>query len=371
VLAVPVASAATPPPPPQHCVQYTPNPGEPFQPLEVCGSLDKASYKSSETITATVTITNLGSAAATDVELFGSTNDFQITTVFAGAPGLTTSDGVDIPAGATVSGSATGFSADPASGLVHFAGGAIQIVDGQEPSTIPQFSVAATVTPVFGNFIGKVVTSQTDADGNPLPTTGLADVTVTVSSEVQGGASVRATTDADGVFTLKNLPGGPYFVDFGAPGGWDITPTIIDIATPHAPNHGRFVAVRPLTESLQATIRFNEPSYAVGDTAHLTITFDNLKNVPLTGIKSDCNLDVGGNRLTGAGPGWAPFNTSEGATVPAGTSTFQVSEVVPQVEPSPGQPASIFVVCAFGTSDQLANHVFTDPTPRATAPVIL
>jgi hypothetical protein len=367
-LIAPVASASGPPTPPQQCYQYTPNPGEPFQPLEVCGSLDKASYKSSETITATVTITNVGSATATGVSLSAFTNDFDITTQFTGAgDGLNSLfTGIDIPAGATVTASANGFSSDAASGVVDFFGGTLQIVDGQEQSVFPEFQVTAAVQPVFGNYVGKIVTSQTDVNGNPLPATGLAGVAVTFNSEVTGGSSFQTTTDADGVFTFKDLPGGPYFADLAAPGGWIIAPPpVIGIATPGVKNHGRFVATRPESEILQATIGFDEPSYAVGDTAHLTITFDNLKNVPLTGILALCNLSGGGDALTGRGPGWAPFNASAGATVPAGVSTFHVSEVVPLVQPLPRQPATIGVQCAFGPT----NNEEGDPAPHASAPV--
>lgn len=367
-LTIPAAVAATPPPPPSQCYQYTPNPGEPFQPLEVCGSLDKASYKSSEAITATVAITNIGSATATGVSLDAQSNDFDIRTMFVGAgDGLNQLfTGIDIPAGATVSASATGFSSDPASGVVNFFGGTLQLVDGQEQSAFPEFDVTATVTPVSGNYIGKIVTSQTDIDGNPLPTTGLAGVTVTFTNDVNSALSAQTTTNADGVFTFKDLPGGPYFIQFDTPDGWVIfPPEDVDIAAPGAANHGRFVATRPESEILRAAISFDEPSYAVGDTAHLTITFDNLKNVPLTGILALCDLSGSGDTLLGTGPGWAPFDTPEGATVPPGESTFHVSEVVPAVEPLPGQPATVIVQCGFGPNDDVEG----DPVPRAIEPV--
>jgi hypothetical protein len=189
---------------------------------------------------------------------------------------------------------------------------------------------------------------------------------VTFASEVNSALNVQTTTDSNGEFTFKDLPGGPYFVQFAAPDRWVIPPApTVGIAAPGATNHGRFPAFRPESEVLQAALSFDEPSYAVGDTAHLTITLDNLKNVPLTGIFALCDLSGGGNELRGTGPGWAPFDTPDGATVPAGVSTFHVSEVVPQVQPLPRQPATVTIQCAFGPT----NNEEGDPAPLAVAPV--
>lgn len=352
-LAVPVATAATLPPS-TPCVTG-PADGV-FQSLQVCASFDKASYKSSEPITATITITNLGQADEPGVWLpvgFAGTSLTIPSGQFTGA-GAGIDDpftGIDIPAGASVTAQAVGFANDPDSGFVEFAD-AVDHVIGSDAPDQPVFTIVARVTPVSGNFLGKVVTS----DGDPLPGVG-----VSLFSEISF-AEVETTTDSNGVFTFKNLPGGPYQLDFSPPAGWLLDGTTIDIAAPGVPNHGRFVATRPESTFLSAAMSFDQPSYAVGGTAGITVTLDNSSGRTLTGVGTICDLSGEPGQLTGTGPGWAPFDSPGGATVPPGESTFQVSETVPANSAGPG---TVEARCFFGSS----GNPISEPEADVTAPV--
>ncbi|HEX5120271.1 MAG TPA: carboxypeptidase-like regulatory domain-containing protein [Pseudonocardiaceae bacterium] len=353
-LAVPVATAATLPPS-TPCV--TGPAGGVFQsPLQVCASFDKASYKSSEPITATITITNLGQADDPGVWLpvgFIGTSLTILSGQFTGAgDGINDPNtGIDIPSGATVTAQAVGFANDADSGFVEFAD-AVDHVIGSDAPDQPVFTIVAPVTAVSGNFLGKVVTSA----GDPLPGVG-----VTLFSDINF-TELQATTDSNGVFTFKNQPGGPYDLFFAAPSGWLLDDTTIDIAAPGVPNHGRFVATRPESTFLSASMSFDQPSYAVGDTAGITVTLDNSNGATLTGVGAICDLSGDPGQLTGIGPGWAPFDSPGGATVPPGESTFQVSETVPANSAGPG---TVEARCFFGAS----GNPVSEPEADVTAPV--
>jgi hypothetical protein len=119
-ITVPAASA-TPVPPSTPCA--TGQAVGTFQPLQVCASFDKTSYKSSEPITVTITITNLGQSDAQGVWL-----DLGGASFLMPSGGYSSADddinnpvkGIDIPPGATVTATGVGFAADAASGFVEF-----------------------------------------------------------------------------------------------------------------------------------------------------------------------------------------------------------------------------------------------------------
>lgn len=352
-LAVPMASAATLPPS-TPCVT---GPAEgTFQPLQVCASFDKASYKSSEQITVTITVTNEGQADEHGVRLPTGFAGTTLTIPSGQLTGLGDGNndpftGIDIPAGATVTAQGVGFANDPDSGFVEFTDAVLHVIGSDAPDQ-PILSIFARVTPVSGNFLGKVVTS----DGDPLPGVG-----VTLFSGITF-EQVQTTTDAHGVFTFKDLPGGPYDLDFSPPAGWLLDNTTIDIAAPGVPNHGRFVATRPESDFLSAAMSFDQPSYVVGDTAGITVTLDNSSDRTLTGVGTTCDLSGEPGQLTGTGPGWAPFDSPGGATVPPGESTFQVSETVPAGAAGVG---SVEARCFFGAS----GNPLSEPEADVTAPV--
>ena len=364
---VPVASAAIPPSVP--CATRTPLPGDQFQPMRFCVSFDQASYRSNQPITTTVTITNLGTAPAEDVQLFViSSASFSMPNIdFTGAgDGLNTGfAGLELPPGATVSASDVGYSADPASGFVEFAPTLLEGDGGTGQIGIDGATAVAPVTAVFGDYTGTLATSGTDVDGRPLPRQPLAGATVTLISDKGDNTSFQATTDALGHFTFTHVPGGPYFIDFQPPGGWVTSERRIEVDDSGFEVNPLYLATRPLSESLTAAISFDDPSYAPGDTAHMTITLDNLTNHVITGVGADIN-PADESFVFNGGPGWAPFVAGGSVNLPPGVSTFHVSETVPADLSFPAEfPHEMFASVVFSVGINIDGA----PAASATVPI--
>ncbi|HEX3592382.1 MAG TPA: carboxypeptidase-like regulatory domain-containing protein [Pseudonocardiaceae bacterium] len=336
-----------------------------FQPLRLCVSFDKASYRSNQPITVTVTITNVGTAPANHVELDSlSTDSFTMPDIdFTGGGPLNLGQGgVTIPVGATISATNLGYATDPATGFVEYAPSLIESNDGINGISIEGATAVAPVTAVFGNYTGTLFTSGTDTNAKPLPRQPLAGATVDLASATEDGQSFQATTDAQGRFTFTHLPGDPYFIGFEAPGGWIVGGRTIQVDDSGFEVNPVYLATRPLSESLTAAISFDDPGYAPGDTAHMTITLDNLTHHVIAGVSAEINPAGEGDVFRG-GPGWAPFAPGGTANLPPGVSTFHVTDTVPaDIAFAPGAPHQMFAVAAFMTFDQLDGAPVVDKT---------
>jgi hypothetical protein len=187
-----------------------------------------------------------------------------------------------------------------------------------------------------------------------------------MNSEQSPGAVYEVTTGADGSFAFTGLPGGWYQISFLDPDGWLVKRSWMDTAhiagstNDFSPD---YLATRPLSESLQASISFDQPTYHAGDTATVTITLTNLTTTTLTGIGAKCNPAGDPDHLTCQNPGWAPFNTDAGATAPPGTSTFHVSETIRNT------PSGVVTADAyFGDTDPFDGDPYAIATASVTRP---
>jgi hypothetical protein len=251
----------------------------------------------------------------------------------------------------------TGYPTDPSTKAVEFTENLEQNGVGE----VGPVDVTAKEKPVTANYKGKVVT-DTDINGAPARTAGLAGVVVTASSARFDGSTFDTTTDANGRFAFQGIPGGQYFLSFAAPNGWLVATrpdgNEVNVGATVKDTDRQFLASRPESQFLKVALAFDQPTYQIGATATLTVTLTNTSSTTLTGIHNRCDLSGEPGQFIGQGPGWSPFTDAAGATVPPGTSTFPVSETVR----AQSSQAQITADCFFGTD------VSTDTgDPRATA----
>jgi hypothetical protein len=376
----------TPPPPPRPtdvpCVKVMPSDfqnQQGTQPLQVCASLDKTSYRSSEVLHAKVTVTNLGTGPAEGVYVsadssasFRQIGGFPDTSLFA-------PNGVgELAAGATVTGELDGYAAHPASGFVVFSAAAFEGQPNQN-SNAPSPVVTATITPVTGDYNG-VVFIDTNGNGRPDPGEGLAGVTLTLTGPFSGidGQSVTnfaQTTDAQGQFHFAGLPGGIYSIGGTVTGGWVVLPPSpadqITVDGSSGWTNAALLAVRPLSESLHAHISFDQPSYHVGDVANMTVTLSNTGTTALTGIEASCDNAGMPQFLTGGTPAWGAL-AGDGVTLSAGqTLTLHIGQTVPADAIIPlgiGAPVNVNIGCIFGPNLSYPRSDY--PTAGALADVL-
>ena len=332
--------------------------------LSVTVTFDKPAYTTADLITVTETVTNHSNATVSGVHapmgdapsgssgLVGNTNGSNPALANFAGPG------VDLAAGQSVTETFTGYAADPTKSTVGVTP-TFFVNDGRSSGGLPVGSgtpVTVPLTATFGDVSGVVFIDK-NGNGKPDPGEGFAGATVDVSRQGSVPNQPKATTDANGRFGLAHQPTGPYgvFVE-RLSGGW--IPRPLTIAHPGqlmlttAGLVTDFVAERPMSERLRATMTFDQPNYQVGDTAHVTVTLSNTSSTPISGIVADCNRIGDDNQLKGTGPGWGALARTwsdpppRGATVAAGeTTTFHVTDTVP---PAARQYGYVAVGCQFG-----------------------
>ncbi|HEX3785016.1 MAG TPA: SdrD B-like domain-containing protein [Pseudonocardiaceae bacterium] len=356
VLAAPTFAASAPS---SSCVIDPPAAGVPaaVQELRVCVSFDKTAYRSSDTIRLTASVTNLGTATAQDVTLQMPTDDgaFQPTGGYLSLFGYPGGIVQDIPAGATVRNTMPGFATDPALGTVTFDTSVSQ--DGYVES--PSVGASATVTPVFASYGG---TAFIDSNYNGVQDpgeTGLAGVRITLSGPFNGIAGVgqqhqfTETTDAQGHFRFDDIPAGPYVEGIQSPDGWvvsnpDIHGGYVTVDGSPGQQNVSYPATPPLSDRLHASFTMDQPSYRVGQSAHVTLTLDNVGAQTISGIQASCDNEGFPFDALGVGKGWNVFSGA-GVSVAAGQQkVFHLSEVVPSDALLGG---NFTVECTFGPSD--------------------
>lgn len=347
VVAAPAASAAPAP----SCVVHDPQaPGA--QSLRICAGFDATAYKSNQPITLTITVTNLGTQTAPGVYVLQPSGiSFRmLQDVFTGVdPAFTDQNtGIDIAPGATVTATGIGYAADASSGTVE----ATELILERDEDGGIEPIVSASVTPVSGGYSGLVYTAQPTATGAPGPHVGLAGVGVSVFDPIIG-RSASTVTDASGHFTFINLPGGPYEVSFDTSANQDwvvqaALPVVNVGGSPSFELHPQYLARPPEFTVLASDATFDQRSYALGDTATISVTLTNLTGRPLSGIHAFCVDPIGS--------GWAPFTSASGAVVPPGDTVFHVSQPITTT-------GSAELSCAFGLLDVSGNPFVFDSVP--------
>ncbi|PXY32261.1 CARDB domain-containing protein [Prauserella muralis] len=320
--------------------------------LQVKATVPGGPYVVGEQVRLTVTITNAGDAAATDVR--GDVqHDGQLGSYFFVPESEWEELGPHGPGGTIEAGQTR---------TVHL-NGRLGDWDGGEPvitvsvqtpgETNPADNTAAdlplpTVAPGTTDTVGGVVYG--DANGNRAldPGEELSGVTMSLSAD----RSLRTTTGDDGRFTFTSVPAGIYSLSTTGtvPGGWDV-PGRWNLRVDGSGEHTGLAlrGTRPASENLTASITFAKATYQPGDTARLTITLTNTGPHDVSGIKAFCNRSGEGPHLRGWDDTehWGQLApTGTGVTVAAGdTATFDVTGTVPAWA---GDHGLVYVECDFG-----------------------
>ena len=142
------------------------------------------------------------------------------------------------------------------------------------------------VSPEVKDIVAGSVYGDADGDGKPSPGEALAGVRV----EVGYTGGLTATTDADGKFVVRDVPAGMQPVGFVAPSGWQIPYYGLVKVDGTGANTGLLIrAVRPLDETLHATLTLDKDSYPnSGAQAKITVKLENTGDRAISGIRADC-----------------------------------------------------------------------------------
>jgi hypothetical protein len=307
--------------------------------VSITATFSKAAYQTGDTVSATVTVQNLGTAAVQGVR---AVSDFSVANrlVLDSHGWGVLENGVTIAAGGSVTVTVSGRPAALMATTVTLSG---NLFDASG-SGVATFEFTAPVTlrtaPVSG-----VVFGDRNANGKPDSGEGLAAAKVTLTY-FYGTKQFTATTDSRGHFRLPAVPTARYQMT-GRPGvGWHVIPRRMSI--PVAGLSGVDVrAVRPLGKSLTAKLHFGQEVYKVGDTAHIYVTLANSSSTPLRGIGAECDHAGNPNELSGTGPGWGNLAFGKpGVVIDAHqTRRFDVTDTVPRAARVFGE---VSVTCDFG-----------------------
>lgn len=368
-------AAATGADPSSSCVTETPDAGAPavYQPVGVCASFDKAAYQSSDVVKLTISVTNQGTAPAVDVWMSDPSfngsgfRPLGLTGLFLPPAGR------DIPAGATVTFEQDGYAPDPDSGTVAYRGSLFQ--NGGNGSTFGDpVTVTASVTAVHATFQATVF-DDTNGNGTQDPgEPGRAGATVTLTGPFQGligttgPGTFQGTTDAQGDVRIDGVPGGQYSVQVTGLPAADIAvvPNELTVDGTQAPSS--FPVHEQLSDTLGAQMSFDQPSYHVGEAAHLTVTLTNKGTTTISNIRAGCNHAGDGAAVTGIGEGWQVLAADgPGITLAAGqTRTLHLTELV--MVGADRVPGGMFTAeCTFGPDQE---NFEGDPDPVADVPAL-
>lgn len=163
------------------------------------------------------------------------------------------------------------------------------------------------------------------------------------------GSSVEATTDAEGRFTLADLPAQRYGIStYDLPDGWVYGATAeahVDVDGGDPGPAVQLRAIRPLSEKLHATASFDRGTYQVGDAVQVTFTLTNVSGGDLHDIAIGCDRFGSSEHLLGW-TSWADL-AAPGVDLAAGeTRTFTETGTVPAAATADG---SFYIACDFGT----------------------
>lgn len=229
-----------------------------------------------------------------------------------------------------------------------------------------QGEAAATFTWGVGS---AVVTLYGDRNMNGVMDSGeeLANRMVSIGGGKPYTGS-RASTDAHGQVRFTNLPAGVYFVHYveGEESGW-VPPYPLGSEQTTAVNPGdEGIAlarvIRPLSEKLKVTMRFDQPSYQPGAELGVSMSFENNTGRPLL-VKAFCAPSEG-PVLTNDRPEWGQLGLNgSGLWLAAGEKFgFHLTTAMPEEAPDHGY---VSINCAFGPQ-----HAAGVPRASATAKVL-
>lgn len=208
----------------------------------------------------------------------------------------------------------------------------------------PEVDIEATGT------FGGTIFGDDNHNGTMDPGEALSEVRIELTGGDPWQQFVQNSNEI-GRFSFQDIPVGRYHVLYSAPGGWQVLGvTGAGEEDLEIDDSGRYAdvligAVRSLSESLLATIRFERDNYAVGDTARLTVTLSNRSDRELTGITAGCGWEFPDNPVVGD-EGWGSLLPGgPGVSVaPQRTRIVEVSGTVRAASASHGYVAAL---CTF------------------------
>jgi hypothetical protein len=196
--------------------------------------------------------------------------------------------------------------------------------------------------------LGGVLYGDKDGDGAVDTGEALTGVQLSFHQGMAPWGEFVVRTGANGRFTIPELVIGEYWLTVQLPPGWRIDdrsgqPSIHVV--PGA-NTLDLRALRVVKPTLEASVRFDRPSYAVGDTIREHVRITNTGTREISGITALCTGPGNPNELSAVGWGdLAPY-TGAGVTLRAGeTRDFTFTDVVPQGGYDYGD---VHLDCSFG-----------------------
>ncbi len=291
-------------------------PGGPIDPadMQVTVAYGQATYKTDDTFTVTLTVTNNSDTDAENLRAFPA-----LSQCVSGAFGFPCGfdAGVTIPAHSSLGAQLTG--GNPLiTGLAGTANCSVFVNASNMMGSVTGTGTA-TVTQAFGDFHG-VLYADHNHDGTFEPGEGVDGITVTYFRDQDPFLTpTTITSGPDGQFVLTQVPTGAYGFEFSSRSGWvfgslegsaSLTATVTEAGETAA-----VLLTRPLSDQLHAAIRFDQASYQPGDTVHVTVTLSNSGTTPISGVIADCNR-VGDENSLQPGAGWARW-TSTGPVPPS------------------------------------------------------
>lgn len=309
--------------------------------LKVSATLDKPAYKTGDPVLVTVTVTNIGQVAAQGVHARPNF-DANLTVLDWGELQPFSGPGARIEAGQTRTFTVTGVIREVTMTVLTLSA-LLQPDNGDINFGNNSFSLTAPVTISIGNYRGVALGEELDGTVHPV-----LGVSVTLMKTTPG-IGFGMGSDNKGEFAFTNIPTGEYTVQISPPGEWVPVPVPNVIVDEVDDPPAQIRLVRPLSDTLEVSMVFQDDSYRIGDTARVRVAVTNHAGETLEHVRAFC---FGGeNRLSGDGEGWGVLrSTAAGLTIAAGeTKTVDVTETVPEGADDFG---FVRVVCGVGPADE-------------------
>lgn len=301
--------------------------------LKITAAFDKQIYNVGEQIRVKVTIANVGNAVAEWVTFRELTYpEYVQRRLVFDAPGwgdLVYRPGgtsVRIEPGASLVLDLVGKPAVAGSPEVQLAGS----VEGMRSDANPddnRFDISARIAGGRGSIAGVIYVDR-NGNGQPDAGEGLAGVSISLGSRDQ---PFSGKTDDEGKFSFRDIPSATYYANYWSPDGWVVAVPWPNIGESLTVADGAELsvvrkAVRPLKETLQASLEFDKTAYRTGERAGIKIVLTNTGPADLTGITGFCRDFIGRD------PSWGELNYQRaGVRIAAGaTAVFEVTELVPE-----------------------------------------
>ncbi|HWO62797.1 MAG TPA: carboxypeptidase regulatory-like domain-containing protein [Umezawaea sp.] len=310
----------------------------PYAELEASATFDKPSFDITETVVATITIKNLGGVAALNVRadtLPGST--FSPSSWGSLFPH---GQGVRIEAGATLVTKVTGTVWSSTPSIVFKGKVYSNPFDGDQANNV--FETTAGITIGTG---GVAYTVYADGNGNGAPDTG--EGLAGVSLELWGRGHYAQVTGLDGTVVFTDVLAGLYSAVLTSPDGWLFPDNPSFTVTPDQRLDVVRRGVRPLSDTLTATLAFDRDVYAVGDVADVTITLTNT-GADLPAVHAYCGGNGEPYDLYNNNAGWGALRYgAEGVPLAAGET--EVVHVAAPLTTGADAYGFISAMCEFGS----------------------